>query len=408
MNVTVPEGYKQTKVGVIPEDWEVVKIKEATTYVDYRGKTPIKTENGIFLVTAKNIKQGFIDYQASSEFVSEIEYHEIMRRGIPKIGDVLITTEAPLGNVAQIDQESIALAQRVIKFRAKKNVKNDFLKHYFLSNRFQSYLYRMAIGTTVLGIKGKELHNMLIPLPSLKEQEKIVEILTTWDEAITKQEELIKAKELQKKGLMQKLLSGEVRFREFGSEALASQDGTKVPFPSDWEEVRLGEIGEFKKGTAFAIANLKEGNIPVIAGGKEPAYYHNEYNRIGKTITVSSSGASAGFINYFEEPIFVSDSFSIKGKQNISNIKYLFFFLSLIQNKIFSLQSGGAQPHIYPKDLQKLHIKLPPLPEQQKIAEVLSLADDEINLLQNELAELKQQKKGLMQKLLTGKVRVKV
>ena len=113
----IKQGYKQTKVGIIPEDWEVVKIKEATSYVDYRGKTPTKTDNGVFLVTAKNIKQGFIDYQASLEFVSETEYHEIMRRGMPKIGDILITTEAPLGNVAQIDKENIALAQRVIKFR---------------------------------------------------------------------------------------------------------------------------------------------------------------------------------------------------------------------------------------------------------------------------------------------------
>ena len=126
----IKQGYKQTKVGIIPEDWEVVKIKEATSYVDYRGKTPTKTDNGVFLVTAKNIKQGFIDYQASLEFVSETEYHEIMRRGMPKIGDILITTEAPLGNVAQIDKENIALAQRVIKFRAKKNVKNDFLKSH--------------------------------------------------------------------------------------------------------------------------------------------------------------------------------------------------------------------------------------------------------------------------------------
>lgn len=129
MTKQIPPGYKQTKVGIIPNDWESFKIKEITSYVDYRGKTPFKTETGIFLVTAKNIKQGFIDYKSSSEFVSELEYKEIMRRGMPQIGDILITTEAPLGNVAQIDKENIALAQRVIKLRGKKNTNNDFLKY---------------------------------------------------------------------------------------------------------------------------------------------------------------------------------------------------------------------------------------------------------------------------------------
>lgn len=101
-------------------EWEEKRLEEITTYVDYRGKTPEKTENGIFLVTAKNIKMGYIDYTTSQEFVSSENYDEIMKRGKPKIGDVLLTTEAPLGNVAQIDKEDIALAQRVIKFRGQR------------------------------------------------------------------------------------------------------------------------------------------------------------------------------------------------------------------------------------------------------------------------------------------------
>ena len=125
-------GYKQTEIGVIPEDWEVKKISECTDYVDYRGKTPKKTTSGRFLVTAKNIRTGYIDYEISKEYVPEDEYISIMKRGLPLIGDIVITTEAPLGNVALIDREDIALAQRVIKYRANVNFLNyGYLKHYF-------------------------------------------------------------------------------------------------------------------------------------------------------------------------------------------------------------------------------------------------------------------------------------
>ena len=105
---------KQTEIGLIPDDWEVKTLGCITTHVDYRGKTPRKTNIGIQLITAKNIRMGYIDYKNNQEFVSPKEYSEIMKRGLPKKGDVLITTEAPAGNVAQIDNENVALAQRVI------------------------------------------------------------------------------------------------------------------------------------------------------------------------------------------------------------------------------------------------------------------------------------------------------
>jgi len=388
----IKQGYKQTKVGIIPKDWEVVKIKEATSYVDYRGKTPTKTDKGMFLVTAKNIKQGFIDYQASSEFVSEVEYHEIMRRGMPKIGDILITTEAPLGNVAQIDKENIALAQRVIKFRNKSNVKNDFLKHYFLSNIFQSYLYRMAIGTTVLGIQGKELHNMFIPLPPLKEQEKIAEILTTWDEAISKQTELIKEKELLKKALMQKLLSGEVRFSGFSDE---------------WHFYKLGDLLDYEQPTNYLVNDTNYDNsfdTPVLTAGKTFILgYTNETAGIYKeqlpVIIFDDFTTATQFVNF---PFKAKSSAMkiLKSKGNLSNIKVVFELMQTIKYQ------ADDHKRYWISEYQDLEIKLPSLLEQQKIAEVLSLIDAEINLLKNELKELKLQKKALMQKLLTGEVRV--
>ena len=157
-------------------------LEELCDIVDYRGKTPRKVDDGIFLVTAKNIRKGFIDYDKSKEYISPEDYDEVMHRGFPKIGDVLITTEAPCGNVAQIDNENIALAQRVIKYRPKSNSLNStFLKYVLLGKEFQDKLERAATGGTVKGIKGSKLHQLTIPVPPIEEQERIVAILDRFD-----------------------------------------------------------------------------------------------------------------------------------------------------------------------------------------------------------------------------------
>lgn len=159
-----------------------MKLGELCDYVDYRGKTPKKVDQGIFLVTAKNVRMGFIDYEKSKEYISKDDYLEVMRRGLPKIGDLLITTEAPCGNVALVDREDIALAQRIIKYRPKReNVNRNFLKHYLLSKEFQDVLQKNATGGTVKGIKGSKLHELNVPVPHLEVQQRIVDILDRFD-----------------------------------------------------------------------------------------------------------------------------------------------------------------------------------------------------------------------------------
>ena len=159
-----------------------MKLGELCDYVDYRGKTPKKVDQGIFLVTAKNVRMGFIDYEKSKEYISKDDYLEVMRRGLPKIGDLLITTEAPCGNVALVDREDIALAQRIIKYRPKReNVNRNFLKHYLLSKEFQDVLQKNATGGTVKGIKGSKLHELNVPVPPLEVQQRIVGILDRFD-----------------------------------------------------------------------------------------------------------------------------------------------------------------------------------------------------------------------------------
>ena len=168
-------NFNSTKI-----EWKT--LKETCDIVDYRGKTPQKVDKGIFLVTAKNIKKGYIDYETSKEYVAKEDYVEVMRRGIPEIGDVIFTTEAPCGNVAQIDNRNVALAQRVIKYRPKNNKLNStFLKYYLLSKNFQSVLHTKTTGGTVEGIKGSVLHQLLIPVPPIDVQERIVKVLDNFD-----------------------------------------------------------------------------------------------------------------------------------------------------------------------------------------------------------------------------------
>ena len=108
-------------------------LAELCDIVDYRGKTPKKSDEGVFLVTAKNIRQGYIDYEKSQEYIPAEIYDDVMHRGLPQIGDVLITTEAPCGYVAQVDRIDIALAQRVIKYRPKSDaLDSSFLKYILL------------------------------------------------------------------------------------------------------------------------------------------------------------------------------------------------------------------------------------------------------------------------------------
>jgi type I restriction enzyme S subunit len=166
-------------LGEVPAHWIVAGFKKhLEPIVDYRGKTPTKTESGVFLVTARNIKNGVINYSLSQEFISESDYEEVMRRGAPAIGDVLFTTEAPLGEVAQVDDETIALAQRIIKFRGLPGIiDNSYLKLFLQSASFQHGLMMFATGSTALGIKSDRLGHLRQLVPPFVEQQSIVKVV---------------------------------------------------------------------------------------------------------------------------------------------------------------------------------------------------------------------------------------
>lgn len=144
------------------------------------------------------------------------------------------------------------------------------------------------------------------------------------------------------------------------------KESVELPY-SQYPIVELSEICEISRGTSITQKDVIDGCIPVIAGGQQPAYYHNVSNRQGKTITVSGSGAYAGFVNYFEEPIFASDCSTIQANNPNANITYVYYCLKATQEKIYELQTGMGQPHVYAKDLKKIKIPLPPLVIQEKL-----------------------------------------
>lgn len=158
-------------------------LNELADFIDYRGKTPIKTTSGIPLITAKIVKGGFIE--TPNEFISPADYESWMVRGIPMIGDVVLTTEAPLGEVAQLKSSNVALAQRIITLRSKSNLlDNCYLKYFLQSQEGQRRLREKETGTTVTGIKQSELRKLLIPLPKYETQTRIAEILSSLDDKI--------------------------------------------------------------------------------------------------------------------------------------------------------------------------------------------------------------------------------
>lgn len=174
--------------------------------------------------------------------------------------------------------------------------------------------------------------------------------------------------------------------------------------PDGVEHKPLNEVSEMKRGTSITKKDIVEGEIPVVSGGREPAYYCDKYNRDGETITVAGSGAGAGYVQYWTKPIFVCDAFSIQGNPGIQT-KYIYYFLTNIQDYIYSTKKGGGVPHVHISSIENVSVPVPPLPVQREIVRIL----DNFTELTAELTARKQQYAYYRDKLLTfGDVRVGV
>lgn len=398
----IPQGYKDSPLGIIPKEWEVKRLGDICDYVDYRGKSPNKSSKGIFLVTAKNIREGYIDYEVSQEFIPIDEFEDTMRRGKAQIGDVLITTEAPLGHVAQIDNSNIALAQRVIKYRAKNGLLNTYLKHFLMSEKFQTLLKANATGSTALGIKGSRLHQLPIILPCVDEQKQILLILNLWDTTIEKQLELIEKLKLRKRALMQQLLTGKKRLPGFSGKWRKIKAGelfTSSSIKGNPDEVLLSatqEYGVIPRDQLEGRVTMPKGNL-------------GSFKLVEEGDFVISLRSFQGGIEYSKYRGIVSPAYNVlKPIIEIDKAFYQFYFKSSdfighLAVAVIGIRDGKQISY---DDFCFVKIPYPNIDEQKAISCILLQADKEIELANEKLARLQSQKRGLMQQLLTGKKRI--
>ena len=325
----------------------------------------------------------------------------------------------------------------------------DFLLYYFTTPFGKRLLNLASPGgagrNKTLGQSEFAKLKLCIP-QKIQEQQKIAEILSTWDDAIRLQQELIEQKMTQKRGLMQLLLSGKIRVTEMGKlspEAVKKrvadiQQGivpegyqkTKLGIiPSDWIIKSLGEIGVFSKGKGITNNQKVEKGLPCVTYGEIYTTHHffikTFSSFINKITAETSKSISKGDILFAgsgetldeigkcvayldDAEAYAGGDIIILSPNSTISSKYIAYLLNsdLMIKQRRKLGQGHSVVHIYSNSLKTLHFLNPPIPEQQQIADILTTADKEIELLETELDHLKQQKKGLMQLLLTGKIRV--
>ncbi|HEX8311121.1 MAG TPA: restriction endonuclease subunit S, partial [Chthoniobacteraceae bacterium] len=250
--------------------FDTMTVEEATeAIIDYRGKTPPKTDSGIQLITAKVIKGGRI-LEEPKEFIAADFYDEWMRRGLPQRLDVLITTEAPLGEVAILrDAEKIALAQRVILLRAHRGKVDPRFLFYALQSEFgQGELHARATGTTVAGIKQSELRLVRLPAFSLPVQSRIADILSTYDELTENCLRRIKVLEEMARALYREWF---VHFRFPGHKKDQRVDSLLGPIPKGWEVKKLSDLADVNRAqinVRTAPAELSYIDISSVSPGR--------------------------------------------------------------------------------------------------------------------------------------------
>ncbi len=393
MSADVKTGYKLTEVGVIPEDWEVKPLYTiCTAILDCHHSTPVWTKSGEFVIRNQNIRDGKLNFSVPS-FTDEKHFLERTQRAIPTFGDLIITREAPMGLVCMIPEGlKCCLGQRMVLLRIDQHsTAHRFVLYALLGESVQRYISVVGgTGSTVSNLRIPVLRGLKIATPKKAEQEAIAEALSDADALIESLEQLITKKRQIKQSAMQELLTGKNRLPGFSGA---------------WEVKKLGDVVKISKGQLITEKNAISGDIPVIAGGKKPAYFHNKPNRTGTTITVSASGASAGYVALFDEPIFASDCSTISEGDGYS-IDFIYSQLQLKQDIIYKAQTGGAQPHIHTDDLMPIEIGVPSLAEQKAIAIILSDMDSEIDMLAVKLEKARHLKQGMMHNLLTGKIRL--
>ena len=414
----VRPGYKQTEVGGIPEDWEILTGEQITTLIG-KGSSPrwqgfVYSNSGMLFVTSENVRDGFLDVREPKYL--PIAFHEKLKRTKLQYHDILINlVGASIGRSCQIQCElgEANINQAVAVFRVREQYCSAFIACYFQSPLTVDRILGMQVDAARPNISLSDLRRFLIPLPTKAEQEAIAEALNDADALIESLEQLIAKKRHLKQGAMQELLSGKKRLPGFSGE---------------WEVKRLGELGHFLKGSGVRKDKSLSGNLPCIRYGeiytKHRDYIKAFYSWISPEVAATARLLKQGDLLFAgsgetKEEIgkcvaFVEDIVAYAGGDIVilrpekSSPAFLGFYLNTasINTQKASRGQGDAVVHISFTALSSIEIAIPKYEEQTAIATILTDMDADIAALEQQLAKARGIKQGMMQELLTGRIRL--
>lgn len=386
----------------------------ASAIIDYRGKTPPKSLAGVKLLTAKVIKDGTID-ESRLEYISEETYAWWMRRGLPRLGDVLLTTEAPLGETAMLQTaEKIALAQRVILLRGDpEQVDQHYLFAALRSPLVQGRLRQRATGTTVLGIKQRELRQVEIPLPPLPAQRKIAGILSAYDDLIENNARRIKLLEEMAQRIYREWF---VAFRYPGHKAAPLAESQLGLIPEGWDVRAFADLGAYVNGFAFKPTDWGSEGPPIIKirelkngvtdetpryNGDLPAKY---VIRDGDLLFSWSADLDVylwtGGTAWLNQHLFCVDP--------LADIPTAFLFHALRERmgEFRSLSQGTTMRHIKRAALSQVISAVPPQRLRHQFAECVAPIDGLVLALVRETRNVRETRDLLLPRLVSGEIDV--
>ena len=270
-----------------------------------------------------------------------------------------------------------------------------FLYYLFNTRPVRGQISGSATGTKVRHTAPEHLYQVKVTVPTdVNQQRRIASILSAYDDLIENNRRRIQLLE-QAAWLLYK--EWFVRLRFPGYEHVRVKAGV----PEGWERKPLGDVVDVRKGKSITKDSAKGGPVPVVAGGLTPAYYHDTANVDGPVITVSASGANAGYVNLYHEDIWASDC-SYISRTSTEHLYYFYLLLRSKQQEIFGFQKGAAQPHVYPKDLQRLPLLVPKDTVLSLFEEFVSHNFCQIKGLHKQNKRLSQARDLLLPRLLSG------
>lgn len=419
-------GYKLTKLGWLPVEWEVVRLgqllksKKKITYGIVQPGEYIS--NGIPMIRSQDYTKNAWDLTTIMQVAPEIDAP--YERSRVATGDILITVVgANVGKLSvvpkQLNGANISRSVARISIDGQR-YDSTYVKGHLESGAIDKFLYKTTVGGAQPVINLSHLSNLNLPLPPLPEQTAIAGCLATWDRALATTRELLAALRERKKGLMQGLLTGERRLPGFASKAVAGET-------VGWQKVRLSSISsKIGNGLVYNIrskGDKKISRIETIADGVinfgKVGFFKSEdakteYRLENGDILYSHINSvkhigKVAFFNHDEELFHGMNLLRIQPEHKKVNWKFLYYWLASTLGRKWAwrlAKKAVNQASISSSEVKSIRLLLPPLPEQTAIAAVLTAADREIALYEQKLAALEEQKKGLMQQLLTGAKRL--